>query len=158
MFGEIFSKDISTESVSPLFSKLSDFLIVLVVFSSVFLSSFYTASCHVLLLHFLIISPILFVQVPARTEYIRKENVVYMFADFVKKVTFTCPYCNTSITFDVLGDDIRALLKVTERLTCPKCLESLSSNALSMAHAIFEYNKAVQTLNDTEINTRSELA
>ena len=83
--------------------------------------------------------------------------MTYMFADFVEKVTFTCPYCNTSITFDVPEDDIRELFKVTERLTCPKCLESLSSDARSMAHAIYEYNKAVQTLNDTEKNTHSKL-
>lgn len=39
MPGETFSKDISTESVSPLFSKLSVFLIVLVDFSIVFPTS-----------------------------------------------------------------------------------------------------------------------
>ena len=81
-----------------------------------------------------------------------------MFADHIRKVTFTCPRCNTSITFDVLEDDIRELFKVTERLTCPKCSESLSSDARSMAHAIYEYNKAAQALNDTEKNTCSELA
>lgn len=52
-----------------------------------------------------------------------------MFANFVEKVTFTCPQCNTSITFDIPWDDIRKLFNVTERLTCPKCLESLSSDA-----------------------------
>lgn len=80
-----------------------------------------------------------------------------MFANFVEKVTFTCPHCNTSITFNVLEDDIRELFKATERLVCPKCSEALSSDARSMSHAIYEYNKAVQALNDTEKNTRSKL-
>lgn len=80
-----------------------------------------------------------------------------MFADFVEKVTFTCSHCNTSITFDVLKDDIRELFKVTEHLMCPKCSESLSSDARSMTHAIYEYNKAVQALNDIEENTHSKL-
>lgn len=97
------------------------------------------------------------VQAPARAKYNRKEARTYMFANFVEKVTFTCPQCNTSITFDIPSDDIRKLFNVTERLTCPKCLESLSSDARSMAHAIYEYNKAAQALNDTEENTGSEL-
>lgn len=39
-----------------------------------------------------------------------------MFADFVKKVTFSCPQCTTSITFDVLSSDIRELFNTTDRL------------------------------------------
>lgn len=80
-----------------------------------------------------------------------------MFADFVKKVTFSCPQCNTSVTFDVLADDIRELFNAAERLACPKCSESLSYDARSMTQAIYEYNKAVQTLNDTEKDTGSKL-
>ncbi len=81
-----------------------------------------------------------------------------MFADFVEKVTFTCPHCNTSITFNVLGDDIRELFEATTHLKCPMCSESLSCDARSMAHAIYEYNKAARSLNDIEKNTNSELA
>lgn len=40
MSGEIFSKDISTENVSPLFSKSSDFLILLVVLSFILITPF----------------------------------------------------------------------------------------------------------------------
>lgn len=80
-----------------------------------------------------------------------------MFADFVKKVSFSCPQCNTSITFDVLSGDIKELFQVTENLICPKCSESLSYDARNMIHSIYEYNKAVKNLNDTEKDTNSKL-
>ena len=80
-----------------------------------------------------------------------------MFADPVRKVVFTCPVCNTSIKFDVNDDEIRELFNVTEHLQCPKCNESLSMGARSMIHAIFEYNKAVQNLINSEKTTGSKI-
>lgn len=73
-----------------------------------------------------------------------------MFADFVKKVTFSCPQCTTSITFDILSSNTRELFNATDRLACPKCSESLSYDACRMLRAIDTYNNAVQALNDTE--------
>lgn len=80
-----------------------------------------------------------------------------MYANFVNKVTFSCPQCNTSITFDVLSGDIRELFDAVERLACPKCSESLSYDACNMVRAIHEYNKAAQALNDTQKDTGSKI-
>lgn len=75
-----------------------------------------------------------------------------MFANLVKKVTFTCPNCNTSIKFDVLpgNDEIQDLYSVAENLECPKCKESLSNSATEMVRAILDYNKAVTILSALE--------
>lgn len=71
-----------------------------------------------------------------------------MFADLVKKVTFTCPCCNTSIKFDVLSgdDEIRALYNTVNSLECPKCQNSLASSSTEAVRAIMEYNNAATKL------------
>lgn len=82
-----------------------------------------------------------------------------MFASLVKKVTFTCPVCNTSIKFDVHPgtDEIQELYNAINNLECPKCKESLSSSATEMLRAIYDYNNAVSKLSALEKCMDSEL-
>ena len=75
-----------------------------------------------------------------------------MFADLVKKVTFTCPCCNTSIKFDVCPGDneIRDLYKAVNHLECPKCKNSLARSSAEAVDTIMEYNTAVSKLRALE--------
>lgn len=75
-----------------------------------------------------------------------------MFADLIRKVTFTCPSCNTSIKFDVLPDDdeIRALYNTVDHLECPKCKNSLAGCSTETVRAVMDYNNAVSKLHALE--------
>lgn len=82
-----------------------------------------------------------------------------MFASLVKKVTFKCPECNTTIKFDIHSGDneMQSLFSAISCLTCPKCKESLADTGTEMIRAIYEYNNAVFNLSALEKCMDAEL-
>lgn len=77
-----------------------------------------------------------------------------MDAKLIRKVTFTCPGCNTSIKFDILpGEKEREeLMLAVKTIGCPKCHISLYKDAQRMLLAIYEYNAALETLHHRRIH------
>lgn len=82
-----------------------------------------------------------------------------MFANLVKKVMFTCPVCNTSITFDVPTDhgEMVELYSAINELVCPKCKKSLSYFTHDMVNAIHEYNSAAFKLSHVQKSCDAKL-
>lgn len=82
-----------------------------------------------------------------------------MDAKLIRKVTFTCPGCNTSIKFDILpGEKEREeLMLAVKTIGCPKCHISLYKDAQRMLLAIYEYNAAPEKLSTTVESTCSTL-
>ncbi len=72
----------------------------------------------------------------------------------IKRFTFRCPNCNTSIGFEVpnpsatnANDELDKLSSTISNLICPKCSTSLGTGAIKSFNAVKSYNSSTILLN-----------